>query len=194
MLILAAPSDVGREAETLAANLGTARFVPAARSIGGWLNEVRRDVVCYLHEGDRLMEGATAAVLRAFAQHPAAAAVGGQVLGVDRRGRPTRVSYRPAQPYRPESGGPAPSAGVFWKRSWLLERRAAVDGPHWAGRLLRECGENAYSLNRSVAFVPAPRARVRPIARALARRAPRWMYDFLKRCYRRIARPGVAPK
>ncbi|HVS40130.1 MAG TPA: glycosyltransferase family 1 protein [Gemmataceae bacterium] len=193
VLILAAPSDVGREAATLAANLATARFVPAARSAGAWLDEVRRDVVCYLHEGDRLSENATAAVLNAFAENPAVEAVVGHVLGADRRGRPVRVRYRPAQPYRPESGAPAPSAAVFWKRSWLLGRRAAVGGPRWADRLLRECGRT-FALNRAVASVPAPRPLVRPLARALARRMPPWMYDFLKRCYRRMTRPGVAPR
>ena len=38
VLILAAPGEVGREAETLAANLGTARFVVrrAGRPAAGW--------------------------------------------------------------------------------------------------------------------------------------------------------------
>ena len=119
VLILAAPGEVGREAETLAANLGTARFVPAARSASGWLDEVRRDVVCYLHEGDLLAEGATAAALHAFAEHPEAEAVVGHVLGTDRRGRPIVRALpaaaavpraNPAAPRRrPPSSGSAPS-------------------------------------------------------------------------------------
>ena len=84
VLILAAPDDLSREAQTLAANLGTVRFVPGTRTAGGWLDEVRREIVCYLHEGDRPAEGATAAVLTAFAEHPDAEAVVGQVLGLGR--------------------------------------------------------------------------------------------------------------
>ena len=192
VLILAAPSDLGGEAQAMAANLAGVRFIPGARADGGWLDELRREVVCFLHEGDRPAEGAAAAVLNAFAEHPEAEAVVGQVLGVDRRGRPTRVRYRPPQPYRPEFGGSAPTAAVFWKRSWLLGRRAAVTGARWADRLLRECG--AHALNRTVAHVAESRLLVRPIALALARRMPPWVGGFLKRVYRRMTRPGFAPR
>jgi glycosyl transferase family 1 len=181
VLILATPADVGREAETLAANLGTARLVS-----GAWLDEARGDVVCCLHEGDRLAEGATAAALNAFAERPSVPAVVGQALGTDRRRRPTHVRYRPPQPHRPEFGAPAPPAAVFWRRSWLLEHRAALDGPRWAHRLLRQ-REHAHALNRTVAYVPSPRPLVRPIARALARRMPRWAQELLKRVANRVA-------
>ncbi len=193
VVILAAPGDIGRDAETLSVNLGTVRFVPDARALGGWMNVVRRDIVCYLHESDRLAEGATAAVLSAFSERPDAEAVVGSVLGTDRRGRPTHVRYRPPQPYRPVLGGPAPSAAVFWKRSWLMNHRERLNGPHWADRLLPAC-ENAQALNRTVAYIPAPRPLARPLARALAGRMPRWIQEILKSCYRRIARSGVAPK
>ena len=146
-----------------------------------------------LREGDRPAEGATVAVLNAFAEHPDAQAVVGQVRAPTCGGRPTCVRYRPPQPYR---GNPAPprcrppSSGAL-----LADRaRAALAGPRWAHRLLQECGENAPSLNRTVAHVPSPRPLVRPFALALARRVPRWMADFLKRCYRRLARSGVVPR
>ncbi len=166
VLILAAPGEVRREAETLAANLGTARFVSAVGSAGGWLNEVRRDVVCYLHEGDRLSEGATAAALNAFAEHPEVEAVVGHVLGTDRRGRPTHVRYRPPQPYRAESGTPAPPAAVFWKCAVAAGACAAP----WAARVGRidSCTSAANAPMLSAARSPASRRRGRWCGRSPA--------------------------
>jgi glycosyltransferase involved in cell wall biosynthesis len=197
VLVLAAPEAVGVEARTLAANLGTVRFVPPCERPDAWLDEVRHDALCYLGEGDTLAEGATAAALGAFRARPESRAAVGQVLAAGPDGEPTAVYYLPPLLTRPRADGPAPAAAVFWRRAFLRENRGLLcraslreqlglpGGPSWPDEALRLAGDRSVSLWRTFAAVPA-----RNLKPAAGARGWRWRLVTAAR----VAARALAPR
>src|SRR5581483_7723122 len=177
ILVIGDRHRISEEVHTLGDNLESFRFLAAEN----WIDAVSNEIICYLREGDCLLEGATQTVVDTLAAVPGVQAVVGEALSVTAQG-----CYHASRFVRPRSRqqltrANVPPPVVFWRGDFLQQHRELLGPRFRAGALLAQAGSSVRWLERTLAAVETSmEARydgpglVRRLAGALARVARRF--------------------
>jgi glycosyltransferase involved in cell wall biosynthesis len=211
VLILGSRQSVSDDVRTICDNLGVVRFVAA----DAWIDEVRRDYLLYLREGDWICQGATRAALLVLTAQPECPAVVGEVLlrGNDDKllgraylpplsqklGRahtsPAAVDWRRAKGL--EQVCEPPCSAIFWRSSYVRDQHHCLAGPAWIADLLARVEQPVHLCYRTFASMSAdlPPSVAEP-ARAIPQQVSAWRRvarvtrRFLVSPLVRLHRPG----
>jgi hypothetical protein len=149
ILVLGDRQRMGADVRALCDNLESVRFLSAEN----WIETVSHEIVCYLREGDHLLEGAAQSILGTFTESPGWQAVVGEALAATARGR-----YLASRFVLPRCVQQLPSANVlpavvFWRSDFLRKHRELLGPRFRAGPLLAQAGSSVQWLERTLAAV-----------------------------------------